>query len=166
MRDHENYTEDFFLAPLWTKHQLNATDLQLHYGLDFRVSVPREAIIEASPLRERIALPVARYEAEKQRIVAAFLEQGQLLLRLDRPYLFRIGFFKRALVGQILINVDQRDELLAALGLLAAGTQKPELLAKAQPRSNEAPHPLKVIPPAEFSSVKTPAIRTARPPLT
>src|SRR5215469_8730146 len=69
------------LAPLWTKHQLNATDLQLHYGLDFRVSVPREAIIAAEPLRERVALPVARYEAEKQRIVAAFSEQGQLLLR-------------------------------------------------------------------------------------
>src|SRR5215469_14322519 len=54
------------LAPLWTKHQLNAKDLHLHYGLDFRASVPRRAIIAAEPLRGRIALPLARYEAGKQ----------------------------------------------------------------------------------------------------
>ena len=121
------------LAPLWTKHRLSIVDLQLHYGLDFRASVPREAIIAAQQVRERVALPVVRYEAEKQRIVAVFSEQGQVLLRLDQPYPFRTGFFKRVLADQILINVDQRDELLAALGLPAAGTQRPELLAKAQP---------------------------------
>lgn len=147
------------LTPLWTKHRLNATDLQLQYGLDFRVSIPREAIIAAEPLRERVALPLVRYEAEKQRIVAVFSEQGQLLLRLDQPYPFRVGFFKRVLADQILINVDQRNKLLAALGLQAAGTQRPELLAKAQPGPGESLHPLKLIPSGEFSGVKTLAIR-------
>ncbi|SRR6266446_5119330 len=135
------------LAPLWTKHRLNATGLQLQYGLDFRVSVPRNTIIAAQQVRERVALPVVRYEAEKQRIVAVFSEQGQVLLRLDQPYPFRISFFKKVLADQILINVNQRDELLAALDLPAAGTQRPALLAKAQPGPGESLHPLKVIPP-------------------
>ncbi len=148
------------LAPLWTKHRLNATGLQLQYGLDFKASIPRNTIIATQQVRERVALPVVRYEAEKQRIVAVFSEQGQVLLRLDQPYPFRIGFFKRVLADQILINVNQRDELLVALGLPAAGTQRPALLAKAQPGADENLHPLKVVPPGEFSGVRTPAIRT------
>ncbi len=148
------------LAPLWTKHRLNATGLQLQYGLDFRASVPREAIIAAQQVRERVALPVARYEAEKQRIVAVFSEQGQVLLRLDQPYPFRVGFFKRALADRILINVDQRDEFLAALNLPTTSAQQSASSAKARPRSDEILHPLKAVPSAGISVVRAVAIRT------
>ena len=55
------------------------------------------------------------------------------------------------LADQMLINVDQRDELLAALDLLAAGTQRPALLAKAQPGPGESLHHLKVVPPASIA---------------
>jgi len=37
------------LAPLWTKHRLNATSLELHYGFDFKADVPRNTIIAAQP---------------------------------------------------------------------------------------------------------------------
>ena len=121
------------LAPLWTKHQLNTTSLQLHYGLEFKAEVPRNTIIAARQVRERVALPIVRYEAEKGRIVAAFSEQGQVLLVLDQPYPFRVGLFGSSKsANQLLINVDQRDELLAALELQASSVEKPALVAGEQ----------------------------------
>src|SRR2546426_4361455 len=63
------------LAPLWTKHRLNEASLQLYYGLEFKGDVPRDAIIAARQVRERVAFPMVRYEAEKGRIVAVFSEQ-------------------------------------------------------------------------------------------
>jgi ABC-2 type transport system ATP-binding protein len=108
------------LAPLWTKHLLNEISLQLHYGLEFRAEIPRNTIAAARQARERMALPLARYEAEKGRIVVAFSEQGQVLLVLDQPYPFRVGLFGSSKpANQLLINVDQRDEFLAALDFQA-----------------------------------------------
>jgi len=148
------------LAPLWTKHRLNARSLELHYGFDFKADVPRNTIIAAQQVRERVALPVARYEAEKKRLVAAFSEQGQVLLRLDQPYPFRMGFFSRTLANQILINVDQREEFLAVLNLATTSAEKPTLPTKAQPDPGESQGLLRVSPPFEFTGVRTLAIRT------
>lgn len=118
------------LAPLWTKHRLKETSLQLHYGLEFKAEIPRNAIISVRQVRERVALPLARYEAEKGRVVAAFSEQGQVLLLLDQPYPFRVGLFgKSKLANQLLINVDQRDEFLTDLGLQGTSVEKPALVA-------------------------------------
>jgi ABC-2 type transport system ATP-binding protein len=118
------------LAPLWTKHHLSATSLQLNYGLEFKSVIPRKTIVAASKIREKVAFPLARYEAEKGRIVAAFSEQGQVLLLLDQSYPFRVGFFgSRKPANQLLINVDQRDELLAALEYQADSVENPSLVA-------------------------------------
>jgi ABC-2 type transport system ATP-binding protein len=117
------------LAPLWTKHQLSATSLQLHYGLEFKAEIPRNTIIAARNIRERVALPLAKYEAEKERIVAVFSEQGQVLLLLDQPYPFRVGLFgKSKPANQLLINVDQRDEFLADLEIQASSVEKPVIV--------------------------------------
>jgi ABC-2 type transport system ATP-binding protein len=64
----------------------------------------------------------ARLDARGGRIVAAFSEEGQVLLTLDRAYPFRVNG-ARGLAARILFNVDRRDALLAALGVpAAAGT--------------------------------------------
>ncbi len=120
------------LAPLWTKHQLSATSLQLHYGLEFKVEIPRSTIIAAWQVRERVAFPAARFEAEKGRIFAAFSERGQVLLVLDQPYPFRVGLFGSSKsANQLLINVDQRDEFLAALDLQATSVEQGSLSGNA-----------------------------------
>ncbi len=103
------------LAPLWTKHRLSETHLHLHYGLDLKQSIPLESILGIERARERVVIPVVRYEAEKQRLNIAFSEHGQLLLRLSEPYPLRMGWGKSVFAEKILLNVDQPDELLAAL---------------------------------------------------
>jgi len=103
----------------WTRHRLSATHLQLHYGLDFKVSIPRAHIVSVERARERVVMPVARYEAEKQRLNIAFSEHGQLLLRLDTPYPFQIGFGKKVFAEKILLNVNLPDELVI-IGPLAS----------------------------------------------
>jgi ABC-type multidrug transport system ATPase subunit len=119
------YIAGKMLAPLWTKHRLGATSLHLHYGLEFKAEIPRSTIITARHVHERVALPLARYETEKERIFAAFSEQGQVLLVLDQPYPFRVGLFGSSkFANQLLINVDQRDEFLAALDLQATSNAR------------------------------------------
>lgn len=54
--------------------------------------------------------------AEKRHIHAAFSEQGQLLLYLKQPMLLKVRDTVQP-TESILINVDQREELLAAPGL-------------------------------------------------
>ncbi len=122
------------LLPLWTRHRLSAMHLQLHYGLDFKVSIPRAHIVSIERARERVVMPVARYEAEKQRLNIAFSEHGQLLLRLDTPYPFQIGFGKKVFAEKILLNVNLPDELLTAL--------KPGLIPAAKPAHNVEAHPV------------------------
>ena len=113
------------LAPLWTKHRLSPTHLQLHYGLDFKQNIPRECIAAVEQVRERVVMPVARYEAEKQRLNIAFSERGQLLLRLNEPCPLQIGWGKKVFAEKILLNVDQPDELLAALSPARLPTENP-----------------------------------------
>lgn len=113
------------LTPLWTKHRLSETHLHLHYGLDFKQSIPRENIVAIERARERVVMPMARYEAEKQRLNIAFSEHGQLLLRLSEPYPLHMSRGKKVFAEKILLNVDQPDELLAALDPAILPTAKP-----------------------------------------
>lgn len=105
--------------PLWTRHQLTATHLHLYYGLMFRTAIPRASITSVQATHERLNMlePLqARFDAQKGRVKAAFSDQGQVLLHLDKPRALKIGF-STVLAESLLINVDRRDELLAALSV-------------------------------------------------
>src|SRR5215472_961179 len=105
------------LAPLWTKHRLSATHLQLHYGLSLNITIPRSTIIAAQAVRERLTMlePMwARYDANKNRIVSAFSATGQVLLHLDGTHSYKVGR-STVLADTILLNVDACDEFLADL---------------------------------------------------
>jgi ABC-2 type transport system ATP-binding protein len=110
-----NFIAAKLLAPLWTRHRLTSTHLILRFGLDVSASIPRDTIVEARPVRERVVLPMARYEQEQQRINIAFSEQGQVLLHLKSARTFRMGLRGTVTTEIILFNVDHRDELLSAL---------------------------------------------------
>jgi ABC-2 type transport system ATP-binding protein len=121
------------LAPLWTRHRLTKTSLHLHYGLAFKTEITRNTIIAGRQVRERVALPLVRYDAEKERIFAAFSDQGQVLLILDQSYPFRVGLFGSSkFANQLLINVDQRDEFLAALDFQSGSAEKSPLVASVE----------------------------------
>ncbi len=105
------------LAPLSTRHQLSNTQLSLHYGATFKAEIPRNDVIDAQAVREQLTIfqpMTAQYDAKKQRIIAAFSEQGQVLLRLNKPHTFKVNG-KVALADTLLINVDKRDEFLQTL---------------------------------------------------
>ena len=57
-------------------------------------------------------------DGQQGRVVACFSAEGQVLLILDQPRWLRAGG-SEGIVRDILINVGQRDDLLAALGLPA-----------------------------------------------
>ena len=106
-------------APLRTKHALSDTQLSLHYGAAFKATIPRQDIIDSQAIREQATMfgPMsAQFDAKKQRIVASFSEQGQVLLRLNKPHTFKVNG-KTVLTDTLLINVDKRDEFLQALGM-------------------------------------------------
>jgi len=106
------------LAPLYTKHQLTESHLLLRYGFALNIRVPRTEIVAARPVHEQFNMlqPMkAAYDAKKQRIVAAFSDQGQVLLHLDKPHAYKVGGTS-VLVETILLNVDHRDEFLVTLG--------------------------------------------------
>ncbi len=80
------------LAPLWTRHRLSATRLDLHYGLDLNVSIPRAAIVSARPVRKKLTMlePMrARYDAKKTIVILINLGMmyfaGMLLLIWKLP---------------------------------------------------------------------------------
>lgn len=109
-----------FVAILYTRHQVTGTSLRLRYGFDLHADVPHGALVGVRPVRERMGMlqPLgARFDTQRQRIVACFSEQGQILLALDQPYAFRLGLFSRAHARGLLVNVDDRDAFLAALDL-------------------------------------------------
>lgn len=112
------YAVTYMVAPLWTHHELDAKQLRLRYGLGFRVTVPLERILRAGPARERLGMLQAigaRYDRDRRRVVAAFSDEGQVLLELDRPLILRTGWFGGGPTERILINVDRRDAFLVAL---------------------------------------------------
>jgi ABC-2 type transport system ATP-binding protein len=106
-------------APLWTRHRLSATHLQLRYGFALNVAIPRSALASAQAVHERLTAfqPMsAQYDNKRRRIVTSFSEQGQVLLGLAQPMSIKVGRSMHQ-VETILINVDQRDEFLKALAL-------------------------------------------------
>lgn len=112
------------LAPLWTKHRLTKTHLYLHYGFD-KMTIPLADLMAAQPVQERHSYRMrAEYQAHSHRIVAAFSEQGQVLLRLNQRHRFHVN---RADVSadRFLVNVDHRDAFLAALGLPEKSVPQP-----------------------------------------
>lgn len=123
------------LAPAFTAHHLSATHLTLRYGF-FTARLPRVAIASAEPARTQVdafqsLLP--RYDEKRRRLVIAFSDTGQVEMRLREPYPMRVGRRER-LVERVLLNVDHRDALLAALDedtaalSLATGASSPVAL--------------------------------------
>jgi hypothetical protein len=111
------------LAPAFTAHHLSATQFTLRYGF-FTARLPRAAIAQAEPARTQVdafqsLLP--RYDEKRRRLVIAFSDTGQVEMRLREPYPMRVGRRER-LVESLLLNVDRRDALLAALDADAAHT--------------------------------------------
>lgn len=139
-----------WLLPLWTKHRLTETHLSLHYGRAFKVNIPRTAIAAAQPTRERLTMlePLAaRYDANKGRIVASSSDQGQVLLRLDKPHALKVGR-SSVLADTVLINVDERLEFLAALGTpSAAPVASPSQMLVRQDEYHSLPA-MREIPPS------------------
>ncbi len=106
----------FLLSPLWTKHRLTRTDLDLHYSVA-RVRLPRQAIVTVRPVQEmtRLLAPVSVYvEPSTRGLVMAFSDLGQVELTLDRPYRVRL-YHRHYTIDHILLTVDNRDAFLAAL---------------------------------------------------
>lgn len=99
------------------KHHLTDTHLRLHYSLSLNVAIPRNTISNVQAIHKspsRIQAISAHYEAKDQRIVACFSNQGMVLLTLSQPLALKLGSQVRTTTN-ILLNVDQRDELLDAL---------------------------------------------------
>lgn len=67
-----------------------------------------------------------RYDAAKQRLSLVFSERGQVLLRLKQPLAIRLRLHSH-LTTQIIINLDDREAFLTALGF--AQTDRAEQIA-------------------------------------
>lgn len=110
----------WILSPLFTRHELTTTHLRLRYGWYWRANVPLEFLVAAQPVSLKLEMPMPAlpfYKPDKQRFGAAFSQQGQVLLYLDRAQLVPVNAFQRKPVERILINIDQRDDFLAVLNL-------------------------------------------------
>lgn len=148
------------LAPRWTKHRLSETHLHLHYGLDFKQSIPRESITGVERMRERVVMPMARYEAEKQHLNIAFSDHGQLLLRLREPYPLQMAWGKKVFAEKILLNVDAPDELLAALSPAILPATQPVARVEEPSKERKPLRLLSVTPALSADDPATMAIRT------
>jgi hypothetical protein len=113
------YMVCWLFAPLYTKHRLSSSFLYLHYGWSFKKPIPLEVIAGATawkkPLKTGETL-FPRYVAERQRLILNFSPTGQVLLTLKQELSLKLGFMKVE-VREILLNVDNRAEFLAALNL-------------------------------------------------
>ena len=113
-----------FFSLLLTHHQLTDTHLRLHYGFAFQAMIPRAAIVNAQATRERLTMfqPLQpEYQADKQRMVGCFSEQGQVLIQCNAPVQIKFGRTWHS-VEMLLINVDNRDEFLRMLALSVEGS--------------------------------------------
>src|SRR5947209_2267167 len=107
----------FLTRSLRTRHGLTANHLVLRFG-STRLDLPRGEIVAAQPVSVPLTLvqPLrAEVEPRKRRLVAAFSEEGQVLLTLAAPR--QIAGRRGGEVVEVLINADRREELLGALGL-------------------------------------------------
>ncbi|MCB0117048.1 MAG: hypothetical protein KDD84_23270, partial [Caldilineaceae bacterium] len=140
-------------SPLATAHALTPQTLHLRYGDSLNLELPRSSLAAAQPVQESVGglgTFSARYDADRDRVVAVFSPKGQILLTLTEPHTVRLNW-QRAETRQILINVDQSDVLLAALNLpqsvAAPATSQQDradlpLLHKHSPSSVPSPVPL------------------------
>src|SRR5262249_49384762 len=107
----------FLARPLWTRHELSANRLALRFGAT-RLDLTRGEIVAARAVSVPLTLvqPLrAEVEARRRRLVAAFSEGGQVLLTLAAPR--QVVGRRGGEVVEVLFNADQREELVAALGL-------------------------------------------------
>ncbi len=105
------------LSPIWTRHSLTDTHLNLRYGFTFKVDIPLTSICSAQETRKHVSVlePLnAYYKANEQSLIVCFSDQGTVLLTLHWPLELKING-RMLTVITILLNVDQRDDLLAAL---------------------------------------------------
>ena len=106
--------------PLTTVHTLTPHSLHLRYSDSLNIELPRTMLVAAQPVQESVgglSTFSARYDAERDRVVALFSAKGQILLTLAEPHEFQLAGLRRTSTRHILFNVDQRDVLLAALNL-------------------------------------------------
>lgn len=113
-------------GPLLTRHRVADGRLLLRYGVDVRATVPLALIedgrevVEPLPVGPLTAL-AARFEADSGRVRMLFSDRGQLLLRLREPLPMRVGLRGAKPVREILLNVDEPERLLAAIGASGDG---------------------------------------------
>ena len=102
---------------LKTQHKLTSSELQLNYGMSLHQSIPLTAIQKMSIIHKttsRINPTRHSYDATKQRLVVCSSKNGMLLLTLKEPQILKIGW-RPQVVTNILLNLDRRDEFIAAL---------------------------------------------------
>lgn len=116
-------TLGFLFGPLTGKHTLNQHELKLRFGYAFSATIRRENILSASPAQEKVEMPLPfKAEIKADAVRAAFSDAGQVWLNLATPHKFRLNF-KKVEVSRILINVDNREAFLTALGFAPAETE-------------------------------------------
>jgi hypothetical protein len=125
------------LSVFKTSHSLTPTHLRLHYGRRFKLDLPLNLLASSWKAQQKPKpgfnlKPL--YDRTNRRVCIAYGEQGQVLLKLHRPYPMRLGFFKKVEAEQILFNVDQREEFFAALDALLLPDKA--ALAEQRPLSN------------------------------
>lgn len=144
------------LVPLWTGHRLSATELELHYGLDFHARLPLALLLSAQPVKERVGVfAVPQYDAAKRRISLAFSERGQVLLRLKHPVAFRLWLRSDCRAEELLISLDQCDAFLAALNKLHLAQPEQSTTGRPELRAAIAAEPPALFPVARHVPVAT-----------
>ncbi len=121
----------WLLAPAFTAHHLSATDLTLRYGF-FTVRLPRAVIASATAQRgvSHEAQPLLpRYDEKQRRVMLSFSDAGQVVLLMREPYPVRMGR-REQWIESVLLNVDRRDDLLAALNAGASLAPQPLLTSE------------------------------------
>jgi len=108
------------IAPLLTAHTLTDAGLRLRYGFGLNTELALDMIAVAAPTKERVdglRATRARYDHKHRRVLAAFSDEGQVILKLGQPCLIKVGIFGGGPTDEILINLDDRDALLSAIDL-------------------------------------------------
>ena len=126
-----------FFGPLLTRHRVADGRLELRYGMDVRDSFALGEIVAAEAVEEPfengpISAVSARFDEACGRLSLPFSERGQVLLRLTAPRRVRVGLRGRRPVREVLLNVDERERFLAAVG---QGGEPP----REEPVASEAP---------------------------
>jgi ABC-2 type transport system ATP-binding protein len=105
-------------SPLVTRHTLTPQDLILHLGLGFKAAIPRGEIALAR--RTDVRLPGfpgrVTYDRAQDVLAASMSRRDLILVQLIRPRTFKIWPLQRCETDRILLNVDEPEAFLLALG--------------------------------------------------